>query len=310
MTEISADKPDLSVDLNGLKLKNPVTAASGTFGFGEEYDDYIDPNLPGAISVKGLTPEAREGNPPPRIAETPAGMLNAIGLQNPGVDQFISEKLPSLVNYDCKIIANISADSVEGFSNMAAKLDGTEVDALELNISCPNVRKGGIAFGREPETAAEVVRQAKKSTSLPIITKLTPNTGRITEVAAAVEAAGSDAISLINTMPAMKIDVEKEDPILNNITGGLSGPAIRPVAVYMVYQVARTVDLPLIGMGGITCTRDAVEFFLAGARAVAVGTGNFANPEAIEEILEGIKRCLMRKGYKNLRMLEGRIFNE
>ncbi len=303
-------EPDLSVDLNGLKLKNPVTAASGTFGFGQEYSDFIDPSLPGAISVKGITPEARQGNSPHRIAETPAGMLNAIGLQNPGLDNFISEKIPFLSDYDCKIIVNISADSVKDFAEMAARLEGTDVDALELNISCPNVKKGGIAFGREPETAAKVVREAKNNASLPVITKLTPNTGRITEVAAAVEEAGSDAISLINTLPGMKIDVEKQKPILNNITGGLSGPAIRPVAVYMVYQVARTVDIPLIGMGGITCARDAVEFFLAGARAVAVGTASFVNPEAMKEILQGIEKHLIKNDIRDIKELERGIFDE
>lgn len=309
-TSAGSGGPDLAVNLCDLRLKNPVAAASGTFGFGREYADYIDPSLPGAIFLTGITLEARRGNPPPRMAETPAGMLNSIGLQNPGVDKFIAEELPRIADYDCKIIANISAGTVENFSNLAAKLDGADLDALEINISCPNVEGGGIAFGRSPEMAAAVVRAVRESTTMPLITKLTPNTGRITEVAAAVEGAGSDAISLINTLPGMKIDVEAEKPVLHNISGGLSGPAVRPVAVRMVYQVARTVDIPIIGMGGITCARDALEFFLAGARAVAVGTANFAHPQSMEEILEGIERHLMRKGYDDMSRLEGGIIDD
>ncbi|MCK8825319.1 dihydroorotate dehydrogenase [Fuchsiella alkaliacetigena] len=299
-------KVDLSVDLNGLNLHNPVLTASGTFGFAEEYADYVDLDRLGGVMVKGTTLEPKLGNATPRIAETPAGMLNAIGLQNPGVDYLIAEILPKIKDYSFKTIVNISGNEVADYKKLAAKLSSASgVAALEVNISCPNVKKGGLAFGTEPEMAAGVVEAVVESTDLPVITKLSPNVSDITEIARAVEEAGSDIISLINTLVGMKIDIETQKPILANNVGGLSGPAIRPVAVRMVYQVAQAVDIPLIGMGGIMESRDAIEFFLAGASAVAIGTANFVNPRVSMEVIQGIEDYLIKKNHSSVQDIIG-----
>ncbi|ADL12435.1 dihydroorotate dehydrogenase [Acetohalobium arabaticum] len=300
-------KPDLAVDLNGLELNNPVVTASGTFGFGEEYEDYVDLDRLGGVMVKGTTLKPKQGNPTPRIAETPAGMLNAIGLQNPGVEYFIDEILPKIRDYEFQTIVNMSANTVEEYQELAEKLSQPEgIAALEVNISCPNVKKGGLAFGTEPKMAAGVVKAVTENTDLPVITKLSPNVTDITEIAQAVEEAGSDIISLINTLVGMKIDIDTQEPILANTIGGLSGPAIRPVAVKMVYQVAQAVDLPLIGMGGIMNSRDAVEFLLAGASAVSVGTANFSNPGVTMEIIDGIEEYLSEYGCDSVEEIVGK----
>ena len=298
-------KLDLEVDLNGLKLANPVTTASGTFGFGEEYKDYVDLNKLGAVMVKGTTLNPKQGNATPRMAETASGMLNAIGLQNPGVDYFLSDILPKIKDYDFKTIVNISGNTVEDYAKLAHKLDGSGVAALEVNISCPNVKKGGLAFGTEPEMAAGVVEAVREETKLPLITKLSPNVADITAIAKAVEDAGTDVISLINTLLGMKIDIQAQEPILANKMGGLSGPAVKPVAVRMVYQVAQTVDVPLIGMGGISNAQDAIEFLLAGADAISIGTANFVNPEVSMEVLAGIEDYLREHGYDSVQEIVG-----
>ncbi|MBM7556035.1 dihydroorotate dehydrogenase [Halanaerobacter jeridensis] len=297
---------NLKVDLNGLQLANPVTTASGTFGFGEEYKDYVDLNKLGAVMVKGTTLNPKQGNATPRIAETSSGMLNAIGLQNPGVDYFLKNILPETKQYDFKTIVNISGNTVEDYAKLASKLDESGVAALEINISCPNVKKGGLAFGTQPAMAAGVVEAVRQETDLPLITKLSPNVADITAIAEAVEDAGTDVISLINTLLGMKIDIQQQEPVLANKMGGLSGPAIKPVAVRMVYQVAQAVDVPLIGMGGISNAEDAVEFLLAGADAISIGTANFVNPEVSMEILAGIEDYLVENGYDSVEEIVGK----
>jgi dihydroorotate dehydrogenase (NAD+) catalytic subunit len=293
--------PNLNVDIGGLQLKNPVMTASGTFGYGEEYAPYMDLNLPGAIVVKGLSLEPRVGNPPPRIMETPCGMLNAVGLQNIGVRAFIRDKLPFLRQFGASVIANIYAESVDEFPLLAGILsEAPGVHALEVNISCPNVKKGGVAFGTDPDMAAEVTRRVKAETNLPLIVKLSPNVTDIALIAQSVEAAGADALSLINTITAMSVDVEKRTPHLKNITGGLSGPAIKPVALRMVWQVVNRVSIPVIGVGGIMTASDALEFFIVGARAVQVGTANFVDPRTIPEMIKGIESYLARHGMKHI----------
>lgn len=283
-------RTNLAVTIGGIKMKNPVTTASGTFGFGPEYGRIIDLNRLGAIVVKGTTLLPREGNPTPRIAETPSGMLNAIGLQNPGVESFLQKALPFLLNYDLPVIVNISGDTVEDYARLAGILDLAKgVAGIEVNISCPNVKKGGLQFGSDPESAAEVIRSVKQATSLPVIAKLSPNVTSIAAVAEKVAGAGADALSMINTLLGMAIDIKARRPVLGNIMGGLSGPAVRPVAVRAVWQVYQAVKLPIIGMGGITCAADALEFIMAGASAVAVGTANFVNPRATVDVLEGIE---------------------
>jgi len=300
------DNINLNVELNGLELQNPIMTASGTFGFGEEYKDYVDLNRLGGVMVKGTTIKPKAGNPTPRIAETPGGVLNAIGLQNPGVDHFINVILPKIHDYNFKTIVNISGNTAEEYKELTTKLNEVEgVAALEVNISCPNVKKGGLAFGTEPKMAASVVEAVKENTDLPIITKLSPNVTDITEIAEAVEEAGTDIISLINTLIGMKIDIETQQPILANTIGGLSGPAIRPVAVRMVYQVAQSIDVPLIGMGGIMNSRDVIEFLLAGASAVAVGTANFINPGVTMEIIDELEEYLVENGYDSVQELVG-----
>lgn len=295
-----------AVNLGGIKMKNPVTTASGTFGFGFEYRPYVDLQRLGAITVKGTTPAPRLGNPTPRVAETPSGMLNAIGLQNPGVDRVVEEIMPRLAELGVPVIVNIAGDTVDDYALVAGKLDGVPgVAGLEINISCPNVKKGGIQFGADPRAAAEVTGAVKSVTNLPVIVKLSPNVTDITTVAEAVAGAGADALALINTLVGMVIDVDRRRPLLSNVTGGLSGPAIRPVAVRMVWQVYRAVKLPILGMGGIMNARDALEFILAGATAVAVGTANFVNPRATMEIIEGIEAYMRQNGFTDINQLVG-----
>ena len=298
----------MSVEIGGLKLKNPVMTASGTFGYGEEYADYVDLNQLGAIVVKGLSLKPRLGNPPPRIMETAGGMLNAVGLQNVGVDVFIKEKLPFLRQYDVTVIANIYGESTLEYSQVAKKLSQAEgVHALEVNVSCPNVKKGGLSFGSDPKAAAEVTRRVKAETHLPVIVKLTPNVTDIAAIAQSVEEAGADAVSLINTLTGMAIDLKTRTPHLKNITGGLSGPAIKPVALRMVWQVAQRVAIPVIGIGGIMTVEDALEFMIAGAKAVQIGTANFINPHATIEIIDGIRHYLQNNKIKNINDIVGTL---
>jgi dihydroorotate dehydrogenase (NAD+) catalytic subunit len=300
--------PKLTVDIGGLKLRNPVMTASGTFGYGEEYAPYLELNQIGAIVVKGLSLEPRRGNPPPRIMETPCGMLNAVGLQNIGVQAFIATKLPFLRQFETPVIANIYAESVDEFPILAQILSEAQgVHALEVNISCPNVKKGGIAFGTDPEMAAEVTRRVKDATDLPVIVKLTPNVTDIAIIAQSVEAAGADAVSLINTITGMSVDVDKRMPHLWNITGGLSGPAIKPVALRMVWQVVNRVSIPVIGIGGIMTAEDALEYLIVGARAVQVGTANFVNPRTIPDIVEGIEKYLRKHQMTHIHELIGSL---
>jgi len=298
--------PNLAVNVGGIRMKNPVTTASGTFGFGPEYAPYLDLNHLGAIIVKGITLSPRTGNPTPRLAETPAGILNSIGLQNPGVERFIAEALPFLVKYDLPVIVNIAGDTVNDYAYLAEKLSrATGVAGLEVNISCPNVKKGGMQFGSDPATAAEVTHAVKESTDLPVIVKLSPNVTNIVAVAEKVAKAGADALSMINTLLGLAIDIKKKRPVLGNIMGGLSGPAVKPVALRAVWQVYQEVKLPIIGMGGIMTAEDAIEFILAGATAVAVGTANFVNPRATVEVIDGIERYLAENKIKDISELTG-----
>lgn len=298
-------KHDVSVNLNGLTLKNPVTVASGTYGFGREYAEFIDLNQLGAISVKGLTLESREGNEGVRVVETPMGMLNSVGLQNPGVYSFIENEIPFLRKYDLKIIANINGNTIEEYCKMASILSDVDVDSIELNISCPNVKNGGLAFGTNPDVVEEVVRKVRKETQKHLIVKLSPNVTDIKTIARIVEREGADCISLINTVSGMAIDIYKRKTILKRGSGGLSGPAIKPIAIKLVNDVYQTVDIPIIGMGGIMNSIDALEFMLAGASAVAVGTGNFSNPNAPIEILKGIESYMDQFNYKAVRTITG-----
>jgi len=283
----------MSVDIGGLVLKNPVMTASGTFGYGEEYSRYVDLNRLGALIVKGISLEPREGNLPQRIMETPCGMLNSIGLENVGALSFINDKLPFLKRFDLPVIVNIFGETIEEYMKVAQTLSGVPgVHGLEVNISCPNVRRGGVAFGSDPDMAYEVVREIKSVTDLPVIVKLTPNVTDIAGIAAVVEEGGADAVSLINTLMGMSVDIEKRVPHLKNITGGLSGPAIKPVALRMVWEAANRISIPVIGVGGIMDAADAIEFLIAGAKAVQVGTANFINPHATMDVLEGIEEYL------------------
>ncbi len=285
----------LTVNAGGLFLQNPVIAASGTFGYGEEYASFCDIGLLGAIVVKGLSVEPRLGNPPPRIIETPSGMLNSIGLQNVGVEAFIAEKLPFLRRFDVKIIANIFGETIEEYQKLSAILSRAEgVHAIEVNISCPNVKKGGAVFGADPDVAANVTKKVRAETDLPVIVKLTPNVTDITQIALAVENAGAGAVSLINTLTGMSVDVESRRPHLANITGGLSGPAVKPVALRMVWQVVHAVKIPVIGIGGIMTAEDALEFLISGATAIQVGTANFIDPASTVNVLRGIEDYMDR----------------
>jgi dihydroorotate dehydrogenase (NAD+) catalytic subunit len=306
--EADKNKVSLAVELGPLKLKNPVSTASGTFGYGEEYSRYIDLNRLGSITVKGLSAKPIAGNPPPRICETPSGMLNAIGLQNVGVDEFIHNKLPFLGRYDIKVIANIFGNTVAEYEEVARKLDRADgVHALEVNISCPNVKKGGMAFGTDLASTYEVLKAVRESTGLPVIAKLSPNVTDVVAFANKAAEAGVDALSLINTLLGMAIDIKTRRPRLANVTGGLSGPAIRPVAIRIVWQVHRAVGLPILGMGGIMTADDAIEFMLAGATAVSIGTANFVNPDAAVKVVEGIEKYLVDNNIEDIRDIIGKV---
>ena len=302
------NKVDLSVTLAGMTMKNPVVVASGTFGFGHEYGQFFDLSELGGICAKGLTLHRREGNPAPRIAETPMGILNSVGLQNPGVDAFIASELPFLRQYDVKVIANISGNTPEEYGIMCEKLAEAGVDMIEVNISCPNVKAGGLAYGTRPELAAEVTKVAKAHVgSVPVMVKLSPNVTDITEIAKAVADAGADALSLINTLRGMRIDVMSNRPILKMNTGGLSGPAVLPVAVRMVWEVANAVKLPILGMGGVSKGEDAAQLMLAGASAVAVGTALFADPYTPLTVRDGLAEIAHRKGLSAVSQLTGGV---
>lgn len=297
---------NMEVNIGGLKLKNPIMTASGTYGFGREYGEYYDLSKLGAVVVKGLTLKPREGNKAPRIAETPAGILNSVGLQNPGIEVFLEQELPYLRQHDTAVIANIAGNTVEEYCEMADKL-GSKVDAIELNISCPNVKEGGVAFGTKCDTVHHITKSVKQHCQVPLIVKLSPNVTDITEIALAAEEAGADCLSLINTLLGMTIDIHTRKPVLANMVGGLSGPAVKPVAVRMVYQVAKAVKVPIIGMGGISSWQDAVEFMIAGANAVAIGTYNFVNPYGPIDILEGVSKYMEKNKYKTLSDFIGKI---
>ena len=299
----------LATNFAGIKMATPVMGASGTFGFGIEYSDFLDLDKVGAIISKGITPLPRAGNEGVRIAETPAGMLNCIGLENPGIDVFLRDILPKVKKEasNTAFIANFSGSSVEDYGIMAEKLDVDGVDGVEVNISCPNVKEGGIVFGTDPKAAAAVTQAVKAHTKKPVIVKLSPNVTDITEMAKAVEAAGADALALINTLTGMVIDINSWKPLLGNVTGGLSGPAVKPVAVRMVYQVANAVNIPIMGLGGIATAEDAIEFLLAGASTVAVGAENFIHPDAVVRIAEGLDAYLDKRGLNHISELVGQV---
>lgn len=296
-----------SVTLAGITFKNPVTTASGTFGSGMEYSEYVDLSRLGAVTTKGVASRPWPGNPTPRVAEVYGGMLNAIGLQNPGVDMFIERDIPFLRQFDTKIIVNVVGKTTEEYCDVVERLVDCDVDLLEINISCPNVKEGGIAFGQDPKCVEAITHELKKRAKQPIIMKLSPNVTDIAETARAAEAGGADALSLINTLTGMKIDIQRRAFLLANKTGGLSGPAVKPIAVRMVYQVANAVQLPIIGMGGITTAEDAIEFILAGASMVAVGTANFMNPTATVDIVNGIETYLEQYGIEDIKELIGSV---
>lgn len=303
-----AQKPNMGVEIAGIRLRNPVMTASGTFGYGREFADYLDLERIGAIITKGLSLKPKAGNPTPRIVETPGGMLNAIGLQNVGIDAFIEEKLPFLRTLDTPVIVNLYGNSLEEYGELAERIDAIpEVAGIEVNISCPNVKQGGIVFGTDPAAAYEVVKLVRESTIKPLIVKLSPNVTDIVAMARACVDAGAEALSLINTLTGMAIDLAKRRPILANVTGGLSGPAIKPVALRMVWQVSKAVDVPLIGIGGIMNATDALEFLLAGATAVQIGTANFLNPSAAQEIAEGMEAWLAENGVTDVNELIGSL---
>ena len=295
------------VNIAGVEFKNPVTTASGTFGSGTEYSEFVDLSLLGAVTTKGVANVPWPGNPTPRIAETYGGMINAIGLQNPGIDVFINRDIPFLKRYDTKIIVNVCGTTTEDYIDVVERLGDQPVDLLEINISCPNVKEGGIAFGQDPKAVEAITREVKRHAKQPIIMKLSPNVTDITVMAKAAEAGGADALSLINTLTGMKIDINRRSFALANKTGGMSGPAVKPVAVRMVYQVAQAVKLPIIGMGGIMTAEDALEFILAGATAVAVGTANFHNPYATKEVVEGIEAYMRKYGIEDIKELIGAV---
>ena len=296
---------NMSVDIAGVVMKNPVTVASGTFGSGMEYSDFVDLSVLGAVTTKGVANVPWEGNPTPRIAETDCGMMNAVGLQNPGIDTFLSRDLPFLAKQDTKIIVNVCGRSKEDYVDVFEKLADSPADLLEINVSCPNVKEGGIAFGQDPKALYDITTAVKKAAKQPIIMKLSPNVTDITVMAKAAEEGGADAISLINTLTGMKIDIERRCFALANKTGGVSGPAIKPIAVRMVYQAAKAVKVPIIGMGGIDSAEDAIEFIMAGATAVAVGTANFRNPSITAEIVKGIEDFMIRKGIEDISEIRG-----
>ena len=294
-----------SVNLCGVELKNPVMVASGTFGSGEEYSEFVDLNRLGAVVTKGVANIPWPGNPTPRVAEVYGGMLNAVGLQNPGIDVFCNRDIPFLKNYDTKIIVNVCGKSTSDYLEVVERLADEPVDMLEINISCPNVKEGGIAFGQDPKLVEQITSDIKKIVKQPVIMKLSPNVTDITEMARAAEAGGADCLSLINTLTGMKIDIDRRTFVLANKTGGMSGPAIHPIAVRMVYQTAQAVNLPLIGMGGIASAEDAIEMILAGASAVSVGTANFYNPAITMEIIDGIEAYMQKYGFSSVKDMVG-----
>ncbi|MCI8607636.1 MAG: dihydroorotate dehydrogenase [Hungatella sp.] len=296
-----------AVSIAGVELKNPVMTASGTFGSGQEYGEFVDLNLLGAVVTKGVSNVPWPGNPAPRIAETYGGMINAIGLQNPGIDVFVKRDIPYLKQFDTKIVVNVCGKTTEDYVEVVERLGDEPVDLLEINISCPNVKEGGIAFGQDPKAVEAITREVKRHARQPVIMKLSPNVTDITETARAAEAGGADALSLINTLTGMKIDITKRTFAVANKTGGLSGPAIKPVAVRMVYQTAQAVDLPIIGMGGIMTAEDALEFILAGAAAVSVGTANFHDPGATVKIEKGIRKYMDAWGVEDIKELVGAV---
>lgn len=298
---------DTRVNIAGVELKNPVMTASGTFGSGMEYSEFVDLSRLGGVVTKGVADVPWPGNPTPRVAETTGGMLNAIGLQNPGIDVFCKRDIPFLKQYDTRIMVNVCGHSTEEYLRVVERLANEPVDLLEINISCPNVKEGGIAFGQDPKAVEAITREVKKVAAQPVVMKLSPNVTDITVMARAAEAGGADAVSLINTLTGMKIDVERQTFALANKTGGMSGPAVKPVAVRMVYQVAQSVNIPIIGMGGIATAEDALEFILAGATAVSVGTANFFNPYATVEIAEGIETYMKRHNIEKLTDLIGAV---
>ena len=296
-----------SVNLCGVELKNPVMVASGTFGSGEEYSEFVDLNRLGAVVTKGVANIPWPGNPTPRVAEVYGGMLNAVGLQNPGIDVFCNRDIPFLKNYDTKIIVNVCGKSTKDYLEVVERLANEPIDMMEINISCPNVKEGGIAFGQDPKLVEQITSDIKKIAKQPVIMKLSPNVTDITEMARAAEAGGADCLSLINTLTGMKIDIDRRTFVLANKTGGMSGPAIHPIAVRMVYQVAQAVNLPLIGMGGIASAEDAIEMILAGATAVSVGTANFVDPCTTIKVVEGIESYMRKYGVKNINELVGAV---
>lgn len=300
-----SDKINMSVDIAGVTLKNPITVASGTFGSGMEYSEFVDLSQLGAVTTKGVANVPWPGNPTPRIAETYGGMMNAIGLQNPGIDVFKKRDIPFLRDYDTKIIVNVCGKSKEDYVDCVEKLGDCDVDLLEINVSCPNVKEGGIAFGQQPDALYDITKAVKAAAKQPIIMKLSPNVTDITEMARAAEAGGADAVSLINTLTGMKIDVNRRTFAVANKTAGVSGPAIHPIAVRMVYQVANAIKLPIIGMGGVATTEDALEMIMVGANAVAVGTANFHNPYATVEIIKGIEEYMKKNSISDIHELIG-----
>ena len=296
---------NMKVNLAGVEFKNPVMEGSGTFGSGAEYSEFVDLNQLGAVVTKGVANVPWPGNPTPRIAETSSGMLNAIGLQNPGIDLFIKRDIPFLKQFDTRIVVNVCGKTTEDYLEVVERLADTDVDMLEINISCPNVKEGGIAFGQNPKALEAITKEVKRHARQPIIMKLSPNVTDITEMAKAAEAGGADVLSLINTLTGMKIDINRRTFALANKTGGMSGPAVKPIAVRMVYQVANAVSLPIIGMGGIATAEDALEFIMAGATAVSVGTANFLNPSATEEVVNGLEEFLAKNKIEDINELIG-----
>ncbi len=298
---------NMSVNIAGVEWKNPVTVASGTFGSGAEFEQFVDLNKLGAVTTKGVANIPWAGNPTPRVAETYGGMMNAVGLQNPGIDLFCQRDIPFLRKYDTKIIVNVCGKTTEDYCAVVERLAEEDIDMMEINISCPNVKEGGIAFGQNPKAAEEITKAVKKYAKQPVIMKLSPNVTDITEMAKAVEAGGADAVSLINTLTGMKIDIHRRQFVVANKTGGVSGPAIHPIAVRMVYQVANAIQLPIIGMGGIASAEDAIEMILAGASAVSVGTANFYNPAVTMEIVDGIENYMKKYGFDKVSDMVGLV---
>ena len=298
---------NMSVKIAGVEWKNPVTVASGTFGSGAEFEEFVDLNRLGAVTTKGVANVPWAGNPTPRVAETYGGMMNAVGLQNPGIDLFCKRDIPFLKKYDTKIIVNVCGKSTEDYCEVVERLADEAIDMMEINISCPNVKEGGIAFGQNPKAAEDITKAVKKYAKQPVIMKLSPNVTDITEMAKAVEAGGADAVSLINTLTGTKIDINRRQFVIANKTGGVSGPAIHPIAVRMVYQVANAINLPIIGMGGIANAEDAIEMILAGASAVSVGTANFYNPAVTMEIVDGIEAYMKKYGFESVDQMVGLV---